>query len=311
MELRHLRYFVAVAEEGSFTRAASRLHLTQPALSRQIRDLEEELGVELIIRTSGGGTAISPAGRAFLADARQIIDLSSEATLKVRRFVECRQHALAIGYIAPALGSFLATSLQIFNQRHPQISVSLFELSPAKQIEALREGRLDVALIGHACPELAKDFDLFTVRRIAVSAVLPETHALVEQKAVRLADLASDRFVGLNEESFPGRNDFIREACSQAGFAPEFALQADGLSSALAVIGSGLGVGIMPDEVQDLPHRHVVFRPLEKPKVWVDFQAAVAPGEKRAVVRGILQEFRATAASPNGKTKRRTTVAGT
>ena len=131
MELRHLRYFTAVAEELNFRRAAARLHVTQPALSRQIRDLEQELGVELIIRTTSG-VALSPAGKAFLSEARRILELSAEAALAMRKFTACRHESLDIGYIAPALGSFLTESLQLFGQRHPKVKVTLFELSPAR-----------------------------------------------------------------------------------------------------------------------------------------------------------------------------------
>lgn len=294
MELRHLRYFVAVAEENNFTRAAARLHVTQPALSRQIRDLEEELGVELMIR-SKGRAMLSPAGRALLPDARRILEMSASAVLNLRQFAECRQHALAIGYIAPALGSFLATALQVFNQRHAKVRVSLFELSPAKQFEALRDGRLDVALVGNVCPEQAGEFDLFTIRTVPVCAVLPESHALAGKRAVRLGDLAGESFIGFAEDTFPGRNDFLLEACKKAGFTPDIRYKADGLSSALALIGTGLGVCLMPEEVESLSHRHTVFLPLEKPRIHVEFSAAVCLGEKRPVVRTILEEFRAAA----------------
>ena len=299
MELRHLRYFVAVAEESNFTRAAARLHLTQPALSRQIRGLEEELGVELMIRDSGKAT-LSPAGRALLPDARRILELSAAAALNLRRFVECRQHALGIGYISTALNSFLATGLQVFNQRHPQVRVSLYELSPGKQFEALREGRLDIALVGNVCPAESQEFDLFSIRKVPVCAVLPETHRLAAKRGVQLAELAHEPFIGFAEDTFPGRNEFLRDACRQAGFTPDIRQEADGLSSALALIGTGLGVCLMPEEVQSLSHRHSVFLPLQKPKVHVEFSAAVASGEKRPVVRTMLEEFRAAAIRDSG-----------
>ncbi len=295
MELRHLRYFTAVAEELNFRRAAARLHVTQPALSRQIRDLEQELGVELIVRSTAG-IALSPAGKAFLPDARRILQLSAESALSMRKFAACRHESLDIGYIAPALGSFLAGSLQIFSQRHPKVRVTLFELSPARQVEALRDGRLDIALLGYACADLSKEFDLFVIRRAPLCAVLPEGHSLAEEKKIRVADLARESFVGFSEDSFPGRNEAIAEVCRNEGFAPRFAAQADGLSSALAMIGSGSGVCLMPDEVEELPHRHTVFRPLAG-KVAIEFSAAVCVGEKRPLVRAILEEFRTTARS--------------
>jgi len=293
MELRHLRYFTAVAEELNFRRAAARLHVTQPALSRQIRDLEQELGVELIIRTTSG-VALSPAGKAFLAEARRILELSAEAALSMRKFAACRHESLDIGYIAPALGSFLTGSLQLFGQRHPKVKVTLFELSPARQIEALRDGRLDIALIGHSCGDLQKEFDLFEIRKAPLCVVLPESHRLASQKKIRLGELAKEPFIGLSEESFPDRNNAIAVLCRKEGFSPKFVAMADGLSSALALVGSGMGICLMPDEVEDLPHRHAVFRPLAA-RICIEFSAAVCAGEKRPLVRAILEEFRGTA----------------
>lgn len=294
-ELRHLRYFVAVAQEKNITRAAARLFVTQPALSRQIRDLEKILGVELLIRAPGGLT-LTPAGQEFLPLAQGLLEQGAEAALAMRRFGECRRRSLAIGYIAPTLGSFLGAALQVFGQRHPQIEIKLFEIPPGRQIEALREGRLDIALVGHACGELDREVELVTLRRIPLDAVLPAVHPLAKRKSLKLTELRHERFVGLDEATFPGRREVIEDAARVAGFTPRIAHSADGLSSMLALIGSGAGVGLVPEEVQHLPHPHAVFIPLRAPKSYIDFRAAVCLGEKRPAVRAMLAELR-TAAS--------------
>ena len=297
MELRHLRYFVAVAEEKNITRAATRLFVTQPALSRQIKDLEKTLGVELLIRAPSG-LQLSPAGMEFLPLARDVIERSELAALSMRRFAECRQRSLGVGYIAPSLGSFLGTALQVFNQRHAQVEVKLFELPPARQIEALREGRLDIALIGYACPELSRDWELEPIYRLPLMAVLPSLHALANRDAIRMAELKSENFVGLDEANFPGRLEVLRDAAKQAGFSLRFTSTADGLSSLLALVGSGQGVALAPAEVQQLPHPNVVFIPLREPEICIEFSAALRKGDTRLNVRALLAEMRA--AAPTG-----------
>lgn len=291
VELRHLRYFVAVAEERNITRAAARLFVTQPALSRQIKDLEKDLGVTLLERTSSG-IGLTPAGQSLLPQARQMLEQAAGLQLSMRHFSECRDRSLAIGYIAPALGSFLGLALQVFRQRHPQVEISLFELSPGPQIEALREGRLDIALVGHASAELRREFELATIRRIPLVAALCASHALAGRASIKLRELENDDFVSLDEATFPGRNDVVRAACRKAGFTPHIAHQADGLSTMLALIGSGSGVGLLPEDAQRLPSSGVVFKTLQAPKSHVEFSAALRRGDKRLNLRTLLEEMR-------------------
>jgi len=296
MELRHLRYFVAVAEESSFRRAAERLRVAQPALSRQIRDLEEELGVQLFER-SKAAVRLNPAGEFYLKEARGIVARSAEAAVAVRRFADANSRTLNLGYITPALGSFLATSLQVFTQKHAQVRVNLFELNPAAQIAALRSGCLDIALIGHACPSLGDEFALAVIHEIPVQVVLPETHPLAREERIPLVALKQEPFIGYDEQTFPGRNEFVASVCAEAGFTPRFVKTADGLATALTLVGSGAGVALMPEEVNDLPHPHAVFRPLKPGALNVAFCAATRKDEARPLVATMLQEFRLQAAS--------------
>jgi LysR family transcriptional regulator, benzoate and cis,cis-muconate-responsive activator of ben and cat genes len=302
MELRHLRYFVAVAEESSFRRAAERLHVSQPALSRQVRDLEDELGARLLDR-GGAAVRLTRAGEYFLKEARGIIEHSAEAAVGVRRFAEADNRTLNVGYITPALGGFLATSLQVFNQKHPQVRVNLFELSPAAQIAALRSSCLDIALVGHACPSLADEFKLTAIQELPLCVVLPETHPLALARSVELKQLATEPFVGLSEETFPGRDEILVELCAKAGFAPRVAQRVDGLATLLAVVGSGAGVAVVPAGADDLPHAHALLKPLRGASARVLFQAASRKADHRPLVATILEEFRFQAAARSGSSK--------
>ncbi|RYG59032.1 LysR family transcriptional regulator, partial [bacterium] len=210
MEIRHLRYFIAVAEEMNVTRAAARLFLTQPTLSRQIRDLEKALDVELFLR-SANGWKLSPAGIHFLPQARELLDLANQTTLSMRQFADCRQHVVAIGYIAPAFSGFLGKALPVFREKHPDIEVRLFELSPGAQIEELRAARLDIALLGHGCEPLRREFEVVSICQIPLEAVVPKGHPLADLETIELEKLRSQPFIGFLEATFPGRNEIITQ----------------------------------------------------------------------------------------------------
>lgn len=300
MELRHLRYFVAVAEESSFRRAAERLRVSQPALSRQVRDLEDELGARLLDR-GGAAVRLTRAGEYFLREARSLVEHAAEAAVGVRRFAEAGSRALNIGYITPALGGFLATSLQVFTQKHPQVRVNLFELSPVAQVAALRSSCLDIALLGHACADLAREFKLTTIQQLPLCVALPEAHPLASARAVDIKQLATEPFIGLSEETFPGRDDILVELCARAGFAPRVVQRVDGLATLLAVVGSGVGVALVPAGADDLPHAHARLRPLRGAHARVLFQAASRRADHRPLVATMLEEFKLQAAARAAK----------
>jgi len=292
-DLRLVKAFITVAEEQNFTRAARLLNITQPALSRQIKALEESLGVELLIRDTGS-VRVSPAGEFFLSRARQLLADASETALALRQFMTCREHDLAVGYLAPNLGSFLADALTTFQQAHSSVQVTLHELSPGTMVTKLREGLLDIAIIGYACPELESEFDTFQIRSAPLQAVLCRKHPLAGKPSVSLSELADTPIVGLSAKEFPGRNELIRRLCEDAGFTPKFALEADGLASMMAFVASNRGVALMPDEVADMAPAQVVFLPLkDKPPASVSVTALVAKGENRQALRLFLNECRA------------------
>ncbi|MBD1847863.1 LysR family transcriptional regulator [Cyanobacteria bacterium FACHB-63] len=264
MELRQLRYFVVVAEELNFSHAAARLFVSQPALSRQIKKLEDELGITLFLRQAEG-LKLTEAGGFFLERAKEIVQRSqfTVQTLKARR--NSTEAPLVVGYIPTILQSFLGDVLHRFGLTHPQVPIRVQEMSPSDQAGALRDRAIDVAFMGNPPPELEAEFIVQCVKQVPIAAVIPSTHRLVNQPSIDLAELATEKFIGMTEETFPGRNDRIRGTCRLAGFTPNFHLFADSHASMITLVAARQGVTVMPSEAAALPHPQVVFVPLHRP----------------------------------------------
>jgi DNA-binding transcriptional LysR family regulator len=272
MELRHYRYFLAAAEELNISKASRRLNVSQPAMSRLIRDLEDELGTPLFKRERFG-ISLSPSGETFLSYARQILDLSNEAT-RVLRNQPAQTPSITIGFITSSLGSFFGAALKSIRDAHPDLMVNIHELSPADQAKALHKGQIDIALIGKPCGMIHDEFETSVLFELALEAVLPAGHRLAKRKRLNLKELEQDDFIGYSEESFPGRNQTIINACRVAGFKPALKYHADSLVEVLTLIGAGTGVCLMPADVISLPHPGTVFLPIREKLEPIRFTAA-------------------------------------
>lgn len=264
MELRHLKYFVVVAEDLSFNRAASRLYISQPALSRQIKNLEDELSVVLFLRQSNG-LRLTEAGHFFLEHAKDILQRSQAAVQTLQARYSNTDVPLSIGYIPTILQSFLGETLHRFGLAYPEVPIRFQEMSPSEQVRALRNGAIDIAFMGNPPDKLEEEFTVKCIKRVPIAALLRDTHPLALQSSINLAELVSEKFIGMSEETFPGRNDRIRDTCRCAGFTPNLDLFADSHASMIALVAAGQGVAIMPNEAESLPHPQVVFMPLHHP----------------------------------------------
>jgi DNA-binding transcriptional LysR family regulator len=280
MELRHLRYFVTVAEELNVSRASARLRISQPAVSRQLRDLEEELGVELFERNKSK-LKLTNAGEAFLAHARDLLRRSNEAVKEMAAFRPQAKRTLTIGYITPVLASTLTPALRTFGQKRPDIEVVLREMTPGDQIKALRSGQIDLALAGNPWPELVNKFEVIVLEQIPLEAALPDNHLLALRKRIGLAELSEETFIGFDEDQFPGRNDLICAACQEAGFTPHLRYRVESLTALLAKVSTGSGVTLTPREVGQLPHPGAVLVPLKPPVPSVKSAAVFRKGEPK------------------------------
>jgi len=290
MELRHLRYFVTVAEELNVSRASARLRISQPAVSRQLRDLEDELGVDLFHRANSR-LRLTDAGEAFLAHARDLLRRSKAAASEMAAFRPQARRTLTLGYIAPVLAS-LTPALRAFGRKSPDVELVLREMAPGEQVVALRNGRIDLALPGNPCPELAGEFEVVILERIPFQAVVPDNHLLALRKRLALAELKDETFIGFDEDRFPGRNDMIWRACQQVGFTPRLRHRVESLSALLAKVAAGDGVALTPQEVGQLPHPGAVLIPLKPPFPSVASAAVFRKGEPRSALVDLMVSLR-------------------
>lgn len=296
MELRHLRYFVTAAEELNISRASARLRISQPAVSRQIKDLEAELGVELFWREKSGLRLTTP-GENFLAHARDLLRRSNEA---IRHMASLRQQPpakLTVGYITPVLSSTLTRALREFSRKNGDVEVELREMNPGGQARALRDEKIDVAFLGNPVPEVKAEFKLTILESIPLQAVLPDHHLLALRKRLGLAELKDDSFIGFTEERFPGRNMVICSACQAAGFTPRFRHRVGDLSGLLALVAAGKGVTLAPAEVSQLAHPQAVFIPLKPSVPSIISAAAQRKDDANPLIQELLACCRRTRAN--------------
>lgn len=289
MELRHYRYFLAAAEELNISRASRRLNVSQPAMSRLIRDLENELGRPLFKRERFGLTLTS-AGEKLLAYARRILDLNNEAARSLRDQPD-EPATITVGFITSSLGFFLGT-VTSFRESYPGLTVKTLELSPADQVKALRNGQIDVALLGNPSGMALGGLETRALFEMKLEAVLPASHRLAAHRRLRLKELEQEDFIGYNEESFPGRNQTITNACRVAGFEPALHHRANSLAEVLAMVGSGFGVCLMPTDVASLPHPNSVFLSIREKLEPIRFTAAWRRHDGRPVIDRLVESLR-------------------
>jgi DNA-binding transcriptional LysR family regulator len=217
LELRHLRYFVAVAEELNFSRAAERLHMAQPPLSAAIRQLEQELGTELLSRTTRE-VRLTEAGRTFLEGAYRTLAELERARSDTERAAAGEVGQLRVGFSWSARFETLPAIGRSFRLTHPDVSLLTEEMWNARMLPALRSGQIDVAV--SLCPEIAGEFSYRTIRSEPVLALLAESHPLADKPEVALRDLADERWLMFPRELAPRLYDTLVNLCRQAGFEP-------------------------------------------------------------------------------------------
>ncbi len=305
MELRHLRYFVAVAEELHFGRAAARLHMAQPPLSQQIRALEEEIGARLFARSSRS-VRLTPAGAAFLPEARGVLERVEAAARLARRVERGEAGELMVGYMNPVMDACLCRALVVFRRERPDVDLRLRELSTPAQLDELRAGRLDIAFIRFV--RNVRDLRGLSTRLVAREPyvlALPEGHPLAAREVAPLAEAARLPLILFPRANLPALYDDIvmalrRAAGSEGPDGPELhiAQEVTGKHAALALVAAGLGASLVPASAADWTRRGVVLRPLSPGLPAVEMAAAwradglsAAAGElARLTARGLEEE---------------------
>ena len=247
MELRHLRYFVRVAEAENVSRAARKLHISQPAVSRQIRDLEEEIGLPLLKR-SGKSVRLTEAGRLFLAEARAVLERTEEAVRNVRVIGTSEQTDLDVGYSSWAIDRLFLEILSAYRRVMPNVRVQLHDRSVEQSVEALLEGKLPLAFIIHAPkPGALRGLRFQELNREHIRLAISPTHPLARRRAISLEDAACEPFVGLIEEDFPDYHFFISSIFASTKKKPKLVEECNSVPGIISAVEAGRGVALAGD----------------------------------------------------------------
>ncbi|MCI0393231.1 MAG: LysR family transcriptional regulator [Acidobacteria bacterium] len=300
MELRHLRYFTAVAEELNFRRAAEQLHIAQPPLSKQIGDLEEELGVELFRRTRRR-VELTEAGRVFLAEARLTLEQAEQAARAAQRASRGEIGRLVIGFVMSATCTVLPESLRVFRARYPHVELAIEETTTGQGVEDLHKKRIHLAFLRLPLSDKALRFE--TVLQEPLILALPEGHPLANKPQVSVRMLAGQPFIIFPRDQGSGFFDQIVSFCNRAGFSPKVVQEATQMQTILSLVASGLGVALIPASVQSLHSSGVVYKALRERTPKTGIAVAWLPEDTSPALAEFLGVVRAMAATSHRPSK--------
>jgi DNA-binding transcriptional LysR family regulator len=296
MELRHLRYFVAVAEEGHVTRAAARLGIQQPPLSQQIHALEAELEVQLF-RRKPRGVELTQAGEALLAEARAILDRVERAILSARRTARGDAGRIGLGFTSSAsFHPFVPRIIREFREASPLVSLTLEEAGTGELVDGLRAERIDAAFVRSPIGAVA-ELDVHSVLEEQMVAALPAGHRLAGRTTrLPLAALEEETFILYRRPLGPGLYDAIIAACQRAGYSPHIGQEAPRMLATLSLVAAGLGVTLIPASMRRMGIEGVAYRPLDrKAGLIAPLNLACRRGETAPAVRRFIALVRQTA----------------
>ena len=293
MDLKQLRYFATLAHELSFTRAARKLHVSQPPLSFQIANLESELDARLFNRTSRS-VELSEAGKALLPHALAVLERIDEARHDVRRVASGLEGWVKVGLAGSHFLGPFPQFIKQYRERRPGVEVVLEEMKPADQLQALRDGRVDLSI--SRTPVADDQLASHLLWREPVVAALPRQHRLAGRKRIHLADLREDDFVFLRLDSsaFAQR---LFDACVQAGFSPRIVQQVIEIPAAINLVAAGLGVALVPDSLASVRSDAVALCRLGSDMPAADVHALVRTGTLQPALREFTDALLAWAAS--------------
>ncbi|HLL79431.1 MAG TPA: LysR family transcriptional regulator [Ktedonobacteraceae bacterium] len=289
MELRHLRYFVAVAEELHFGRAATRLLIVQPSLSQQIRQLEGELGFPLLRRTKRS-VELTDAGTVFLAEARKVLAQVQEAQRAARRAYRGEIGRLVIGYISSSTYDLLPMMLSAYRERFPQVDVALQELTTQEQLRALDEETIQVGLL--RLPISDPLIQVEVVRREPIVCVLPEDHPFATRTHIPVAMLANEPFVLQSRQRGGGYYAQLMNLCLAAGFSPNVIQEVTEMHTIVSLVAAGMGVSLVPLSVNNIRSQGVVYRELEGSTTLTEMAVARLRNSSSTIVQNFLEVAR-------------------
>jgi DNA-binding transcriptional LysR family regulator len=288
MDMRHLRCFVAVSQELHFGRAAERLHLTQPPVSMAIKELEEELGVTLLERTSRR-ISLTRAGEDALRDARAILAAAETMRKRAREAAKGLMGSLSIGFISLPAYSFLPVTLRRFTESYQRVKITLEEGTTDHILHDVESGNLDVGLV-FSMPDLPAALSFRLVHLEPLVVALPESHPLAEGSRVALEKLSNEQFLGFERHQGPLMFDAIVATCMRHGFSPKL-FPARQMHTIVSLVSGGIGVALVPGSVQALHREGVVYRSMKGEKTIVETIAVWRRSDDSPLVKALLMQL--------------------
>lgn len=290
MELRHLRYFLAVAEELNVRQAAARLHVSQPPLSRQIGDLEQEVGAKLFVR-SRRGMQLTEAGQMLLKEARQILFASQRAIQLAQAASRGAAGRLEIAYSAAFFDPVLLRVIRLFRQRFPLVEFGLRELQYHQQVHELVDKRIDLGYVGIRLPELESELVFECIRRAPLWVALPPGHRLAKRR-ITMRALQNETFISFRRTA-PATHNWFVNLCRSNGFVPTIAEEEpDGALTLLGLVSAGFGVALVPEAFRTLLSVEIEIRPLASTIPRFDFHIAWHRDNQTSVLHAFLETMR-------------------
>lgn len=287
MELRHLRYFVAVAELENVTRAASRLHVSQPGLSRQIHDLEEEIGFELLQR-SAKSVRLTEAGRVFLAEARAVLQRADEAVQAARAVAGGLRGEIHVGYAPSLTVQILPQALRTFQKEFPGVRVALHDLSTGEMLSGLRSGKLNVALLVRPPGKGLRGLRFDELARYPLRVAVAPGHRFARMKAVSLKAAGAEPMIGYSREEYPEYHDGMVALLGSVGGKPRFVEEHEGVNSLVAAVEAGRGIALMPASLACMVGQRLKLIPLDPTPEPLIVGAAYRPENMTETVRRFI-----------------------
>jgi DNA-binding transcriptional LysR family regulator len=293
MELRHLRYFVAVADEENVSRAALKLHVSQPGISRQIRDLEDELGFQLFER-SAKAVRLTAAGKVFLAEAKEILQHTEAAIKKARAAAGGTTGEIHVGYAPSLTVQILPPILRAFQEQCPRVRVVLHDLSSGEMLTRLGEKKLQVALTVPPKGKSARNFSAVELARYAMCVAVAPAHPLAKLKNLTLTQVAREPLIGLARKDYPDAHEEMRKVFSTAGLKPNVVEEHEGGTSIIAAVEAGRGIALVPGSLACIVGNRVKLLPLKPAQPPIPVGAVWLKEDNSEVVKKFIAAATAT-----------------
>jgi len=286
VEIRHLRYFIAVAQESNFSRAAEKLHISQPPLSQQIQKLEEDLGVTLIERGTRP-VMLTEAGKFFFQQAQGLVDQFDQFIDKTQKMALGEEGALTVAFVSSSTYELMPRILRSFRKLYPGVSLNLIEKNTPQQLESLRNKQINIG-IGRPFTEDSEIKSDWILDETVVVAV-PAEHAWSDKTSVSLNALAKEDMINFYWSLEPSFGNFVMTICREAGFEPLIVQRTGELQTALGLVAAGIGVAVLPASVEHTSREGVKYIPLKKPSPTISLVAAYRKDDSSPILKRFLE----------------------